>query len=215
MKILIVEDETVSRERLHATVSRLGHNVVVAADGAEAWARIHEHAFDLVISDWTMPGVDGLELCARIRARAKSSFCYVILITARDRPEDFIQGVMAGADDFVTKPWHAGELAARLHAAQRIVDLERGLARRVSEVEDALHEVDTLRGLLPVCMYCHDVRPSDDIWQSILQYMMSHEIADLTHTICPTCYEVRVEPELAEFSERCRGQAADAKRERV
>lgn len=199
MRILIVDDDPVARRILEDAVGGLGHTVHVAHDGREAWDLLSHEPVDVLMTDWVMPEMDGLELCQRVRARADAPFMYVMLVTERSTTDDVVDGIMAGANDFLTKPYERAELRARLHAAQRVVELERSLAERVHELESALSEVATLRRLLPICMYCHSIRNEKQVWDEIEEYLRDHANADCTHSICPTCYDHRVRPMLDEM----------------
>jgi diguanylate cyclase (GGDEF)-like protein len=128
-KILIAEDDPASRRLLEARLPKWGYEVVAAADGAKAWELLQaDEGPRLAILDWMMPGLDGAELCRRLRARPKEPYVYVILLTVLDREEDVVRGMEAGADDFVSKPFHPNELRARLRAGERIIDLQTRLA---------------------------------------------------------------------------------------
>ncbi|MDF1701990.1 MAG: response regulator transcription factor [Planctomycetota bacterium] len=199
MRILIVDDDPVARRILEDAVGGLGHTVHVAHDGREAWDLLSHEPVDVLMTDWVMPEMDGLELCQRVRARTDAPFMYVMLVTERSTTDDVVDGIMAGANDFLTKPYERAELRARLHAAQRVVELERSLAERVHELESALSEVATLRRLLPICMYCHSIRNEKQVWDEIEEYLRDHANADCTHSICPTCYDHRVRPMLDEM----------------
>jgi len=137
MKVLIAEDDPISRTVLRKTLERWGHEVLAAPDGDQAWAAFQHEAFPVVISDWMMPGIDGLELVRRIRHHNQNGYVYTILLTARSQKEDIVAGMEAGADDFVTKPFDAGELHARLRAGERILNLEHSLASRNRQLEAA------------------------------------------------------------------------------
>src|SRR4051794_9396560 len=128
MKILIAEDQAPTALFLRRILERMGHEVTVATDGTQAWQHIQEGDAQLLISDWVMPGMDGLQLCRRIRASVQVRYLYVILLTSRDRREDKLEGLRAGADDFLIKPPDPDELAVRLEIAGRIVDVHERLA---------------------------------------------------------------------------------------
>lgn len=136
MKVLIAEDDPVSRRLLQNYLQKWGHEVVATTSGAEAWRHFEQEAFPLVISDWMMPELDGLELVRRIRSHARPGYAYIILVTEKSQKEDVCAGMEAGADDFVTKPFDRDELHARLRAGERIVALER----RLDEQNRALRE---------------------------------------------------------------------------
>jgi DNA-binding response OmpR family regulator len=124
MKVLIAEDDRDSRELLSWLLEKLGYQVVSTDNGKDAWEAFRQDSFRLVISDLLMPEVDGLELCRRIRASKKPKYTYVILLTALIGKKDYLEGMDAGADDFVTKPFDPDELKARLRVAERIVALQ-------------------------------------------------------------------------------------------
>ena len=154
MKILIAEDDAVSRRLLERTLVRLGHEVVAVGDGSEAVQMLlAPDAPRVAILDWMMPGADGLAVCREVREKA-ASYIYVILLSAKDRHEDMITGLDAGADDFLTKPLNAVELRARLHSGARVIDLqERLLAAQEALRIEATH--DHLTGLVNRRMIMH------------------------------------------------------------
>jgi two-component system NtrC family sensor kinase len=150
VKILIAEDEAVSRHLLQAYLQQWGHQVTAAADGAEAWRLFQKEIFPLVLSDWVMPQMDGVELVRHIRASPNGAFTYIILLTARTQKQDVIEGLEAGANDFVTKPFDRGELRVRVRAGERIVELEQALAaqnRALREAQAALVQTEKLASL--------------------------------------------------------------------
>lgn len=158
MRILVVDDDPLT---LHMVVYRLrqwGHDVVSATDGASAWDLIENgQAPNVAIMDWMIPGPSGLELCQRIRARPNVPYMYIILLTGRNEPEDLIAGLDAGADDYLTKPFHLGELDARLRAGKRIVDLQNEListreALRIQAMQDPLTQILNHGAILDVLL---------------------------------------------------------------
>jgi signal transduction histidine kinase len=150
MKVLIADDEAVSRLMLQRFLESWGHEVAAAADGARAWELFERSDFSVVISDWIMPEVDGLELIRRIRACPRPGYVYVILLTAKTQKEDVVRGIEAGADDFVSKPFDREELRARLRAGERILQLERTLAeqnRALRQAQAAMVQSEKLASL--------------------------------------------------------------------
>jgi two-component system NtrC family sensor kinase len=150
MKILIAEDDPVARRLLQSHLERWGHEVVAARDGAEAWRLFEGDDFRFVISDWMMPELDGVDLIRRVRSCPQSGYVYVILVTARAEKEDLVQGMEAGADDFLTKPCDREELRVRLRAGERILQLEQTLAeqnRALRETQSALVQSEKLASL--------------------------------------------------------------------
>lgn len=150
MKILIAEDDPISRRLLQTHLQRWGHEVVPAQNGAEALALFTAEPFGLVITDWMMPELDGLELIRRIREGDHPGYVYVILLTAKSQKEDLVQGMEAGADDFLTKPFDREELRVRLREGERIIELEQTLAaqnRALREAQAALVQSEKLASL--------------------------------------------------------------------
>lgn len=124
MRVLIVDDDLTSRTLLSEVLSSFGHDVASAADGLEAFELVQKGDYRIVISDWEMPEIDGLELCRMIRERQLASYVYFVLLTSRNSSEDLVKGLNAGADDFIAKPFNPDELRVRLRAAERIASLE-------------------------------------------------------------------------------------------
>jgi len=145
MRVLIAEDDAVSRRLLEVTLGKWGYEIVVALNGQEAWEIIQrDDAPKLAILDWMMPHLDGVELCRRIRKLENREYSYLILLTAKGRKEDVVEGMDSGADDFITKPFDAGELRVRIRAAERILKLQADLlAAQTALREQATHDALT------------------------------------------------------------------------
>jgi len=196
VRVLIAEDDPVSRRILEHRLIRAGHEVVTAADGNEAWHALEgQPEIRLAVIDWMMPGVDGAELCRRIRRRTGGRYVYVLMLTARNQPEDVLAGFEAGADDYVTKPCDPSELQSRLRAGERIVALESALHSKVTELGDAIAQVKVLRGLLPICMFCKKIRDDANTWRRIEDYVTENSEAMFSHSMCSECAK-REYPEL-------------------
>lgn len=142
MKILIAEDDPVSRRILEAKLIKWGYDVVVTCDGDEAWSALRsQDAPRLAIIDWMMPGLDGIVLCQRVRAEPRESYTYIILLTALQREEDLVIGMDAGADDYITKPFKSNELKVRLQAGRRIIELQNDLLAARESLNAAFTEL--------------------------------------------------------------------------
>ena len=125
MRILLAEDDAVSRRLLQAVLEQWGYEVILASDGAQAWEVLSgERAPALAILDWVMPRMDGIEVCRRLRSDAERPYVYAILLTGRSDARDVVQGLDAGADDYITKPFDSNELRVRLRAGRRILELQ-------------------------------------------------------------------------------------------
>ena len=150
MQVLIADDDPVSRRLLQSYLQKWGYEVSAAQNGAEAWRLFQGATFAIVITDWMMPDVDGLELIRRIRGIHRPGYVHATLLTARSQKEDLVEGMEAGADDFLTKPYDRDELRVRLRAAERLVNLEQSLAeqnRILRETQAALVQTEKLASL--------------------------------------------------------------------
>lgn len=176
MKILIAEDDPVSLKILEIALQSDGHEVVSANSGEEAWEKFNQSPVRVIVSDWMMPGIDGLELCQRVRARAKTDYTYFILLTANHTSRENLRTAMAaGIDDFIPKPLDREAIFMRLRVAARILDFTT--------------QIRALKELIPICMYCKRVRDDSDYWQQVDTYIHSCTGSNFSHGICPECLE--------------------------
>jgi len=165
-----------------------GFDVVTAEDGEAATEILGaENAPSLAIIDWMMPRMDGLDVCRFVRKLTGRPYTYLVLLTAKSQKEEIAAGLEAGADDYVIKPFDPDELRARLTVGQRVVELERTLAKKVEDLEIAIADVKKLKGLLPICMYCKSIRDDKDYWHQIEEYIHHQTGTDFSHGICPSC----------------------------
>ena len=143
MRILVADDEPTGRAIAEATLRAQGHDCTAVADGQAAWASFQQHRPDVVISDWMMPGMSGLELCRRIRA-TPGPYPYFIMVTGRGAAAAVLEGMNAGADDYLVKPLDGGDLEARLVAAARVTGLHHSLAEQRHDLEVLNGELTTI-----------------------------------------------------------------------
>jgi len=128
MKILVADDDITSRKILESTLKKWNFEVVTASNGKEAWEIIQsENSPKMIVLDWIMPGLDGLEICIKVRELVRKDYIYIILLTSKNNKEDIIKGLDSGADDYITKPFNPHELKARVNAGKRIIDLQTAL----------------------------------------------------------------------------------------
>jgi diguanylate cyclase (GGDEF)-like protein len=148
MRILAAEDNPVFQTMLRSMLTKWGYDVIIARDGEEAWAALRsDSAPQLAILDWMMPGMDGVEVCRKVRAANREPYIYILLLTARADAEDLVEGMESGADDYLKKPFNSHELRVRLRAGRRILHLQEELLQaREALREQATH--DSLTGLL-------------------------------------------------------------------
>jgi DNA-binding response OmpR family regulator len=189
VRALVADDDRVTAEILSRTLKRWEFDVTVVGNGAAAWDALRAAtAPTLAILDWMMPELDGPEVCRRVRRELPLANMYLMLLTARESRGDLVAGLDAGADDYITKPFDAEELRARVQVGVRVLTLQKSLAERVEELQAALSNVKQLRGLLPICSYCKRIRGDDQYWQQLEGYIAEHSDAQFSHGICPTCY---------------------------
>ncbi len=151
MKVLIADDDAVSRYILQEILQTLGYEVTACEDGSQAWEKYLEGNFRLVISDWMMPKVDGLELCRKIRESNRTASSYFILQTSRNEKEDLLEGIERGVDNYLLKPFDSNDLKIRLKIANRVLALQanvQALQNAVSNCPACAEEQESLR-LLP------------------------------------------------------------------
>jgi sigma-B regulation protein RsbU (phosphoserine phosphatase) len=197
LQVLVADDEPVSRTVVGAMLRKAGYPVTYAPDGEQAWKQLDcDDPPAIALLDWEMPGLQGPEVVQRIRSRPSPSPTYVILLTSRDSSADIVQGLRAGADDYVTKPANEDELVARVNVGARVVQLQTALADRVRSLEEALANVKALQTLLPMCAYCKSIRNDQNYWEKVETYFTQHSNVAFTHSYCPNCYERFVRPEL-------------------
>jgi sigma-B regulation protein RsbU (phosphoserine phosphatase) len=191
MKILAVEDDEMSLSILRRSLERLGHEVIAARDGEEAWTAWLNEKPRVAVCDWQMPKLDGLKLCRRFRAQQGQDYVYFILITGTGATSHNRRvAAEAGVDDFLTKPVDISALWMRLRVAERILKYT--------------HQVHRLEEMMPMCSYCKKIRDDRNYWQQIESYINERTGTEISHSVCPDCYQRVVIPEL----ERLRREAA-------
>jgi DNA-binding response OmpR family regulator len=182
MKILIVEDNAVAAAILEAALLKLGHEPMRAPDGLTAWRSFELQPVRVVVSDWMMPRVDGLELCRRIRARG-GEYTYFILLSAVESSTGNLElALEAGVDDFLHKPVKMDELKMRLHVAARILNYST--------------QVQQLESFIPLCSYCKKVRDDKNYWSQIESYINTRTGSQFSHGVCPDCYDRVLVPQM-------------------
>ena len=195
IKVLVVEDDPFFQRVLTKRLQAEGYQVFSASDGREGMKAIVSFEPDLVISDWMMPQVDGLELCQSVKTGLKEAAPYFILLTAKGEISNKLLALETGADDYLVKPCDQGELMARVRAGLRIVILAQELRATVQDLRVANAELQNARSelerlthvLLPICSFCRKVRDADGHWHLLEDYVAHRRQVDFTHGICPAC----------------------------
>lgn len=199
MKILIAEDDVTSRNILSAALKQIGHDVIETVNGKEVWNELQKpDAPGLVILDWMMPEMDGLEVLKRIRTMSKTPPLYVIMLTSKGEKADIITGLNTGADDYLPKPFDRGELQARVTVGCRIIEMQEKLEARNVQLRQAIEHIKTLQGIVPICSFCKKIRNDTGYWDQVEVYVENHSNAEFSHSICPECMEVHYPDELGD-----------------
>lgn len=185
MKIQIVEDDPIAAALLGAALKALGHEPRLTGDGPAAWEQFRQEPTRVVISDWMMPGLDGLELCRRIRATGGDYTYFILLSTQSATGENLDQAMAAGVDDFLGKPAKVAELKARLHVAQRILNYAT--------------QVRQLQAIIPICGYCRKLRDDDNYWSQVEEYFGKQTGSSFSHGVCPDCYDRVIVPQMKDL----------------
>jgi len=181
MKVLIVENDPISRLYMEASLATLGMNSDIAESGEEALALLGSQPIRLIVCDWQMPDMSGLEFCRRVRARTGEYIYLIVYMQADATKENEDAAIEAGVDDFLQKPVNLRDLRIRLHVARRILDCTA--------------HIKELQSLVPICSYCKSVRDDEDYWQRIEQYVSARTGSEFTHSICPDCYRRHIIPQ--------------------
>lgn len=180
MNIIVAEDDLLTREIIVKILKNLGHEVRPFATGDEAWAANEQEQAEVIFSDWLMPGMDGLELCHKIRHSNSKNYVYFILATGgRTEDADHDAAVRAGVDDFLVKPINPDEVWRRLFVAKRILDFTRHIRR--------------IQALLPACMFCKKMRDDNAYWTDFEAYIQEQPTEDSNTYICPDCQHAQAD----------------------
>ena len=187
-RVLVADDDPVQRRLIAGLLERAGYTVALAADGNEAMRVLEgDDPPGLCLLDWNMPGPTGVELCRWLRRHPRLETTHVVLVTARDTPEDVVHALEAGANDYIAKPYRRGELLARVASGARVVALQSRLDAKIAELEHAMAEIKQLRGLIPICSHCHRIRDDAEQWHRLEAYFEKHTDVVFSHSICDRC----------------------------
>jgi len=187
MKVLVAEDDEVSRHILENMLTKWGYEVIPASNGDEVWEILQrEDGPKIAILDWMMPGLTGVEICKRARSL---DAVYIILLTARSLTNDISVGFENGADDNITKPFTPLELMSKLYIGEKVVGLQSNLAKKIREYGSSAEKDSDRRPLVTVCSYCRRIRNEEESWQKLETDVSSLLEERVTHSICPECYE--------------------------
>ncbi len=190
-KVLVMEDDAVGLRLLKSVLGKGGYEAqVVGTCGGALESMRKAGAPDLVLLDRSMPDGDGLEICRQYRALPGAGLKYIIILTIKDSKPDIVEGLAAGANDYITKPFDGRELLARLAVGARFMELHRDLEAKIASLSEALGHIKKLQGLLPICMHCHKIRTDKQSWERIDSYISANADVRFSHGICPDCEKV-------------------------
>lgn len=189
MNVLIAEDDFISQKLLQTNLEQMGYTVTLANDGEEAWRIQEMQPHRLIVSDWLMPNMDGLELCQQVRSQQNADYTYFILLTANVGQEDnYFKAMDAGVDDFLSKPLDRTQLQIRLHVAERILK--------------STSRIQSLENVLTICAYTKRINFPEEGWQTIEEFMERHLGIRLSHGIDPDHYDKVIKPELEKLKQQ-------------
>jgi DNA-binding response OmpR family regulator len=189
VKILIAEDEFTTRMMVQVCLENWGYRVESVTNGEEAWAKLQKpDAPHIAILDWEMPGLDGVEVCRRVKEMEVENPPYIILLTSRDSKMDIVRGFDAGADDYMTKPFNDDELRARTRVAERLVRTQSSLSESVAELRAALNQLEMLECGVEICGSCRKIHNRyDGEWYSFDDLLKNRNDPHFAIGTCPRC----------------------------
>lgn len=186
--ILLADDDPVVLDIVEKKLKLFGYPVMCAHDGEEAWKMFVERNPSIVITDWMMPKINGLEFSRMIRNHNHFPYTYIFFLTVLSGKGSYIESIHAGADDFITKPVDTDELRVRLHVAERTIRLQTHAKK--------------LEGMFNVCPGCKRIMQENKTWASIESLLNEKSNASLSHGVCPNCFETVMKPQIEEFKKR-------------
>lgn len=185
--ILIVEDNPKNVQVLGTILMDAKYQVAIANQGTAVFDLLPKVNPDLILLDIMMPEIDGFEVCQRLKTTPSSHHIPIIFLTAKTETDDIVRGFDLGAADFITKPFRAKELLARVQTHISLMRLQQKLKNRNKELEEALANVKTLSGLLPICSFCKRIRNAEGGWERLEAFVQDRTYANFSHGICPDC----------------------------
>jgi CheY-like chemotaxis protein len=185
--ILVVDDIPRNLQVVGVVLKEHGYQVAAATSGKQALEMLQHMTPDLILLDIMMPEMDGFEVCRQIKQQKHLEDSPIIFLTAKNETEDVVKGFGLGAVDYVTKPFNASELMARVRTQVELKKARDSERRLIAELREALAQVKTLSGLLPICSHCKKIRNDKGYWTQVEKYIGDHSDAQFTHGLCPDC----------------------------
>ena len=185
--ILIVDDTPDNLTVLRQMLAEQNYMVRPALNGEIAIKAVNMSSPDLILLDIRMPGMDGYEVCKQLKSEEKTSRVPVIFISALNELDDKVKAFSLGGVDYITKPFQAEEVLARVKTHLTLRSLQKSLEDKNTQLQKALDEIKTLQGIIPICANCKKVRDDKGFWNQVEIYISKHSKAEFSHGICPTC----------------------------
>ncbi len=198
--ILVIDDNPDNLRLLAGILEEQHYKVRLAPNGARALATIEKEAPDLVLLDIMMPDMDGYEVCRKLKENELTAGIPIIFISALHDMIDKVKAFSLGGVDFVTKPFNSEEILARIKTHLSLHFLQLQMEKKNSELQKALDEIKTLRGILPICSSCKNIRDDNGYWNQIESYIHDHSEAEFSHSLCPECAN-KLYPDLDIYSD--------------
>jgi len=205
--ILVADDDATSRLMLAGILRKQGYRVAEARDGGELlgrWEKLEGPA--LIILDWMMPVMDGLQVIRKIRAEEGDLASFILMLTSRSGKDQVVEGLSVGANDYLVKPCDAAELTARVGVGMRMLRLQHTLSEQAEALRQALEQIRTLHGIIPICASCKRIRNDSGYWEQVEVYVREHTEAEFSHGLCPDCM-TRYYPEALEEEDPAAGDS--------
>ncbi|MBI4861411.1 MAG: response regulator [Candidatus Riflebacteria bacterium] len=192
--VLIVDDTPVNAELLRAILAK-EHGVALASCGQEALDICAHELPDLILLDVMMPGMDGYEVCTRLKADESSRSVPIIFVTAKDQTGDETRGLDLGAIDYIIKPVRPAIVRARVRNHLELRRIEKEREELIRKLQEALANVQMLQGLLPICAWCKRIRDDKGYWSQVETYISERSRVQFSHGMCPQCFQKNVDEE--------------------
>lgn len=188
-RILVVDDNAANIDVMLAFLEAEGYDLSIATTGEMALKIARHSAPHLILLDVMMPGMDGFATCRELKAEERTMDIPVIFVTAKKEVEDIVKGFASGGVDYISKPFRQEEVLSRVATHLKLRRLLITQERLIAKLNAALAEVNTLRGLLPICSYCKKIKDKKGAWKKLETYLRTHTQADFSHGICPDCLQ--------------------------
>lgn len=186
-EILVVDDIQANVQIISLMLKTKGYKVMGALSGKQALQAVRDNPPDLILLDINMPEMDGYKVCEQLKSDKVLKEIPVIFITGLTETEDMVKAFSVGAVDYIAKPFQVEEVCARVKTHLRLRRLQIELSNSVSELQKALADIRTLRGIIPICASCKSIRDDAGAWQEVENYVKEHSDADFSHSLCPAC----------------------------